>query len=104
MTANVCLYVCVDERERERGGVLLTTVQFVGVVLAVVVSVTHPGATDTFAVVTVEVQRRAGGKHCEQTRPDNKSVSRSKQTNRQTVRLKGEERRASGCFQEIHQI
>lgn len=54
---------------------VLTTVLFIGVILAVVVAITHPGAPDAFAVVAVEVQRRAGGKHCKQTSTGNKSVN-----------------------------
>lgn len=41
----------------------LTTVLLVGVVLAVVVPITHPGAPDALAIVTVEVKRRTGGQH-----------------------------------------
>ena len=41
----------------------LTTVLLVGVVLAVIVPVTHPGAPDALAIVAMEVKRRAGGQH-----------------------------------------
>lgn len=39
----------------------LTTVLLVRVVLTVVVPVAHPGTADTLAVVTVKVERGAGG-------------------------------------------
>lgn len=38
----------------------LTTVLLIRVIFTVVVPVTHPGASDALAVVTVEVQRGAG--------------------------------------------
>lgn len=38
----------------------LTTVLLIRVVFAVIVAVTHPGASDALAIVTVEVQRGAG--------------------------------------------
>lgn len=38
----------------------LTTVLLIRVIFTVIVPVTHPGASDTLAIVTVEVQRGAG--------------------------------------------
>ena len=51
----------------DRVQAVLTTVLLVRVVFAVVVAVARPGATDTLAVVAVEVQRGTRGKHWEQT-------------------------------------
>jgi len=38
----------------------LTTVLLIGVIFTVIVPITHPGASDALAVVTVEVQRGTG--------------------------------------------
>lgn len=79
VTAALCL------RWQDRRSAL-TTVLFVRVVLAVVVSVAHPGATDAFAVVAVEVQRRAGGKHCKHKGAQATSLSAG--TNKQTNKMR----------------
>lgn len=57
----------------------LTTVLLIRVVLTVIVPVAHPGAADALAIVTVEVQRGAGGQHWVQGNADVGQVGRSDQ-------------------------
>lgn len=61
------MVVCACCSAVRRG--VLTTVLLVRVVLAVVVAVTQPGAADAFAVIAVEVHRRAGREHCRRGEP-----------------------------------